>query len=513
MKRRSVARQAALAGLAALLATAAWTVPSGGGAGAATPQGTIYGEGGDAVGPVMVRLLHDDASDLDPEIGSYTNVDLDQGIADFIGSAPGTFAADFAVSERPLTTAEAATAAANGRSFAYVPFVASPVALMTLVPNSTYTGSQTITPTQYCQHIPLSLDQLDGIYGTATPTYSSWGDSRLSCTSSPSTPADALHFGRWANLDPSMENFALMSLLDSTTASQAAFGAGLATAQGEGQAATSNPAASEHWPYSGTAITGGDEATLGKLIGLDPRSGAPSPVASLLQLGAIMPVTSVWTGDPHGVPWNLPTAAVQNAAGAYVAPSATAAEAAEAAATFDPTTNLVSLPFTVTNNATAYNNYLMLESYLVVPTNGLSADKALALAQFIRFAVGSTGQADIAALGAAPATAAMVKADLAVAQQLDAEAAAAPASTTTTTTTTTSGSTTSTTVASSTSGTGAGGSSSTGTSPTSATTAGSTSSGLAVTGDNPVPLAVLGLALLVCGESARRILRRRRART
>lgn len=424
MRRLSVARRAALAGLVVLLIAAVWTVPTGGRAGAATPQGTIYGEGGDAMGPVMVKLLHDDASGLDPDVGSYTNVDLDQGIADFVGSAPGTFAADYAVTERPLTTAEAATAASNGRSFAYVPFAATPVALMTLVPDSTYTGSQTITSSQFCQHIPLDLDQLDGIYGAETPPYSTWGDSRLSCTSPPNTPADAVHFGRWANLDPTMENYALMSLLDSTTASEASFGSALATAQGEGQATTSNPAASEHWPYAGTAITGGDEATLGKLIGLDPRSGAPSPIASILQLGAIMPVTSVWTGDPLGVTWNLPTAAVQNAQGAYVAPSATAAAAAEADATFDPTTNLVALPFTANpNDPNAYNNYLMLESYLVVPTNGLPADKAQALAQFIRFAIGGTGQADISSLGAAPATAAMVKADLAVAEELDAEAA------------------------------------------------------------------------------------------
>lgn len=468
------------------------------------------------MGPVMVKLLHVDASGLDPDIGSYTNVDLDQGIADFIGSAPGTFAADFVVTERPLTTAEASTAASNGRSFAYVPFAASPVALMTLVPNSTYAGSQTITPAQFCQHIPLSLDQLDGIYGTASPPYSTWGDSRLSCTSPPATPVDAVHFGRWANLDPTMENFALMSLLDSTPTSEAAFGAALTTAQGEGQAATSNPAASEHWPYSGTAITGGDQATLGKLIGLDPRTGAPSSVASQLGLGAIMPVTSVWTGDPLGVTWDLPTAAVQNAAGDYVAPSAAAAEAAESyatlAATSDPTTNNLVTSFNANaSDATAYNNYLMLQSYLVVPTNGLSADKALALAQFIRFAVGGTGRANIAALGAAPATAAMVKADLVVAQQLDSEAALAPATTSTTTTTT--GTSTSTTVASSTSGTGTSGSSATGASPSSPSTAGSTSGGLAMTGSDPVPLAILGFAFLVCGELARRILRRRWVRT
>ena len=83
--------------------------------------GTLVGEGGDAMTPIMVKLLHDDAAGLAPDFGSYTNVDLDQGIADFVGTAPGTFGTDFAVTERPLTTAEAAAAKANGRSFAYVP--------------------------------------------------------------------------------------------------------------------------------------------------------------------------------------------------------------------------------------------------------------------------------------------------------------------------------------------------------------------------------------------------------
>ena len=36
----------------------------------------------------------------------------------------------------------------------------------------------------------------------------------------------------------------------------------------------------------------------------------------------------------------------------------------------------------------AYNSYLMVESYLVVPTSGLSAAKASKLAQYIRFVVG-----------------------------------------------------------------------------------------------------------------------------
>ena len=75
--------------------------------------------------------------------------------------------------------------------------------------------------------MPLTLGQLDGIFGA--PLYSGWADSRLTCrhglarrTRRPLVP--------WANLDPTMENFALMSLLDSTTASQAAFKTALTTA-------------------------------------------------------------------------------------------------------------------------------------------------------------------------------------------------------------------------------------------------------------------------------------------
>ena len=277
---------------------------------------------------------------------------------------------------------------------------------------------------------------------------------------------------------------------------------------------TSNPAASEEWPYSSTAVVGGDEATLGKIVDLDARTAAPSTVVANIQMGAIMPIASVWTGDPLGVTWDLPTAAVQNAEGDFVAPSSAAASAAEGdatlASTSDPTTNnLVTFNASLTD-AASYNNYLMMESYLLVPTNGLPADKALALAQFIRFAVGSKGQADISSLGAAPATPKMVTADLAVAQQLDAESASAPASSSTTTTTATTGQATS---ATSNTTTTTNVSSSNG-AATLASTDGSTSAGgvLANTGDNPEWLLGLGVALLVCGEGVRQLVRRRRAR-
>jgi len=521
-------RRGVLAGLAALVTVGVWVVPATGIAGAATTQsGTIVGEGGDGLTPILTKLIKDDGGGLKPDFGTYTGVvGVDQAIADFVGDAPGSFGADFLVTERPLTQTEAAKAAADGRSFAYVPFVASPVALMTLVPNSTYTGSTDILPTQFCQHINLNLDQLDGLFGTATPPYTDWADSgratgtdpRVNCPGSPPTPLDAKPIGRYANLDPSMENYALMSLLDSTATSKASFAAALTTAQGEGQSTTNDPTPSEHWPYSGSAIAGGDQTTLGKLIGLT-RQNAPSPVAAQLTLGAIMPVESDWTGSPLGVTWNLPTAAVQNAAGNYVAPSSDSATAAEAsatlAATSDPTTNnLVTFnPSTTdTQGHPAYNNYLMLPGYLVVPTNGLSADKAQALAQLIRFAVGGTGQADIEALGAAPATKQMVSADLAVAQELNNEAAAAPSTTSTTTAGTASASTANSASSTSTTVPASGGSATVAAATTGGTGSSSGGASLASTGSNPLPLVVLGVTFVCCGEAARRLLRRRRAR-
>ena len=110
-------------------------------------------------------------------------------------------------------------------------------------------------------------------------------------------------------------------------------------------------------------------------------------------------------------------------------PPTTAAAAAETGdgITLDPTTNLVTFNPQPTD-AAAYNNYLMVESYLVFPTSGLAAAKAIKLAQFIRYVLGPTGQSDIAVLGAAPATPAEVTAGLKVAAELDAEATATAAS-------------------------------------------------------------------------------------
>ena len=148
----------------------------------------------------------------------------------------------------------------------------------------------------------------------------------------------------------------------------------------------------------------------------------------------------MWTGAPLGAAWNIPTAAVQNADSQFVAPSKGAAAAAEADATVaktsDPTTNNLVTFTPSTSDAAAYNSYLMEESYLVVPLNGLAATKATALANLVRFVLGPNGQRDISSFGAAPATTAMVTAGLQVANQLDTEAAQSAAQSSTSTTTT-----------------------------------------------------------------------------
>jgi hypothetical protein len=470
--RRSLVQHVSLAVMASLLALTIGLVEGGGPAHATTSDGALTGEGGDVLTPIMDSLLNADSNQLSPDIGSYTNVNLENAITDFVGSAPSTFGADFIVSERPLTTDETSTATANGRSFAYVPIAASPVALMTLVPTASYSGGTTISPSEYCQHVDLTLANLDGIYGS--PQLTGWGDASLACSSTGSTtsttttssttsttstttsttaPAgaalDNLPFTFWFNADPTMENSALMSLLDSTADSQTAFQAELTAAAAEKTGSGTSTTPSESWPGAGNAYPGGDQATIGKVIGLNPLTDTPSTQASEIQLGSIMPVAAEWTGDPLEVPWNLPTAAVANAAGDFVTPTESAAAAAENDATMT-SNNIVTFNATAGDTA-AYNNYLMLESYLVVPTAGLPSDRALALAQFIRFALGSTGQKDIAALGAAPATSAMVTAGLQVAQELDVEAAtvastdAASCGTSTTATTSPTSSTTSTT--------------------------------------------------------------------
>jgi len=478
-------------------------------AGADPDPSTLSGQGGSFLQPVVSRLLLDDATNLNPLFGAYTSTDINSGIASFAGTGINQFGADYAVSERPLTTSEAATAQANGRSFAYVPFAETPVAIATLVPNNAWIGTGTITNSDFCQHMPLTTDLLGQIFGfNAASPLDHWNDPRIDCPPGGSGNGQQRPIALWANLDPSMANSALMSLLDSTPSSKAYFDAGLSN---PGAASlTTDDTPSELWPYGQNTIPGGDQPLIGKLLAISTQTNAPSQNSATWQLGAIAPISSVWTGAPLGVPWDLMTAAVQNANSQFVAPSLAAARASAAdatvASTSDPTTNnLVTFDATPTD-AAAYNNFLMEESYLVVPTSGLTTAKAKALAQFVRFTLGAKGQADVEAFGAAPATSAMVTAGLKVAVQLDAEAVSTAAQAALGGTTTTTTSTTTTTAP------GAGAATSGASDPGTGST-GASDSGLAFTGaPDLVALVATGGTLILLGTLVRRRLRHREVR-
>ena len=473
---------------------------------------TLVGEGGSFLTPVTDVLLKADTTGLAPLVPSYTDANLGNAITDFIGNGPGSFDADFVVSERPLTAGETATAKSNGRTFAYVPFAATPVAVATLAPCNPGDLVTVNSTAPLCPDIPLTVP-LVGLLFTFNLTsglsnsLTGWADPRLTQENGNPIPYSG-GMNQASTLEPSAENSALMSLLDSDPDSKALLDNAL---QNSKAATTSSDTPSETWPFQGThAFIGGDAGLIEKELNINAETNTPS-AASTWNIGDVFPLSSVWAGAPQGTPWNIPTAALQNAAQQFVVPSAAAAEASEADATFDPTTNLVTFNANP-NDAAAYNNYMMVESYLVVPTSGLSASKASKLAQYIRFVTGPVAASDEETLGAAPPTTTMVAADLKVATQLDAEAATSAA------------------LSSAASGSGGGTSTTSSTSSTTTTTAPTTSAsgaadpaggtgntgsgtGLASTGaPDVVPVLVAGVALLGLGVLGRRRSRRARRR-
>jgi len=487
-------------------------------AGADTDPTALVGEGGSFLTPVTDVLLRAD-SGLAPLNPQYNDANIDNAIGDFVGTAPGSFGADFAVSERPLTSTEAATASANGRTFAYVPFAATPVAVATLAvcDSGGLSGNSTGA---LCQNIPLTVPLVASLFtsGLTNPTVSpnqglpanlsGWGDSRLHQAGGQPIPDYGID--QASTLEPSAENTALMALLDSDPTAKELLDNALNNPGSN--ALTHSDTPSETWPFHGIhAYVGGDAGLIGKELNINAETNAPSQLITWGGLGAgtgvddVFPLSSVWAGAPEGTPWNIPTAAIQNADGKYVAASEAAAAASEADATMDPTTNLVTFAANA-SDAAAYNNYLMVESYLVVPTSGLAPAKAQKLAQYIRFVVGSVAASDEETLGSAPPTPSMVAADLKVATELDGEQVASAAATSTTSTTssssTTSTTSTTTTTAPSTAASGS----------TAAATGNSGSgTGLASTGaSNVVPVLALGGALVAVGAFGRRRSRRLR---
>ena len=488
--------------------------------GAATDSSSLVGEGGSFLTPVVDVLAKADTAGLAPLVPTYADANIDNAITDFVGSKPGDFATDFVVSERPLTPSETATAKKNGRSFAYVPFAATPVAIAALAvcnPSDLVTG--TPTAKTFCNSMPLTAPLVGGIFtdGLTSPTVQpnanlpstlkGWKDPRLTQANGQAIP-DGDSIAQASALEPSAEDAALLTYLDSNPVSKEELDNALANPANS--ATTKSDTPSELWPFHGNhAYVGGDDGLIGKELTINAETNAPAALSSWGGLGAdgsgthdAFPVSAVWTGAPLGTPWNIPTAAIQNAQGSFVAPTEKAAAASEADATLDPASNLVTFNAKA-GDAAAYNSFLMVESYLVVPTSGLPVEKAQKLAQLIRFVLGPTAQTDEATLGAAPATSAMDAAGLKVAVELNAVAASTGGSSPTSSTAPTS---TTTTVAPTTSGadTSGGGSAS-----PSSDAGGGSPSDLAFTGSSGLlPLVGAGVALFVVGAVVRRRLRR-----
>ncbi len=372
-----------------------------------------------------------------------------------------------------------------------------------------------------CQDIPLTVPLVASLFtsGLTNPTVSpnqglpanlsGWADPRLHQAGGQPIPDYGID--QASTLEPSAENSALMALLDSDPTAKELLDNAL---EQPGEQRSRRTVTRHRRPGPSTAFM----PTSAEMPASSERSSTstrrPMPRRSSITWGGlgagtgvddVFPLSSVWAGAPEGTPWNIPTAAIQNAAGKYVAASETAAAASEADATMDPTTNLVTFAANA-SDAAAYNSYLMVESYLVVPTSGLTPAKAQKLAQYIRFVVGSVAASDEETLGSAPPTPSMVAADLKVATELDGEHVASAAATSTTSTTspssTTSTTSTTTTTAPSNAASGS----------TAAATGNSGSgTGLASTGaSNVVPVLAVGGALVAVGAFGRRRSRRLR---
>ena len=149
---------------------------------------------------------------------------------------------------------------------------------------------------------------------------------------------------------------------------------------------------------------------------LDEVTLQPDPNPSDWGIGDVGALAVDWLSTPRFIP----EVAIENAAGSFVLPTQSAEQAAVNDATMDTTTNVVTFQANGGTDASAYP--MMVMSYLVVPTTGLSAAKATALSQFIDFVLSPEGQKDIEALGGVPVTAAMATAGQAVATTVAAEA-------------------------------------------------------------------------------------------
>src|SRR5581483_9267671 len=142
-----------------------------------------------------------------------------------------------------------------------------------------------------------------------------------------------------------------------------------------------------------TGVTSGSRGMINALLNLDPVSGQPIPGTPAHSIGYVAP--------EYALQFGAPLTAIQNRASppTFVSPTTGGAVTAalQSGATFDAASRLYTIDSSKITATGAYP--IPLVSYLEVSTTGLTSAKATALAGFIRFALGTAGQADVASTG------------------------------------------------------------------------------------------------------------------
>ena len=232
-------------------------------------------------------MIQDDAAGASPTSLVFSGETVDSGISDFVGSAPSTFNADSAVSERPLTATEAATATTNGRPIAYVPFAATPVAIVTLVPTIPSTRpAHHRPPSAVCPAHPV-VRRRPGSHvrpGRATlPPGAIRGFPARRPRVSPATPSP-LGQPRPDHGEPGLDG----------GSGQRSDGQGVLRRRAPAGASSecgdkTSDTPSEHWPYAANTYPRGDQSLIEHMVNIDPRSNVPTTDTSFWHLGAIAP--------------------------------------------------------------------------------------------------------------------------------------------------------------------------------------------------------------------------------
>jgi len=506
---RPVVAGAAVAVVALLVSTRAQAVEK------------LFGEGESWPGPAVQELQKQSAEAVAP----FEQVLLDAGEATARQDLASGLA-DYAVTSVPLSAADTTAATVNGRTVAYVPYMAGAVAVVVALDVDLDHGGGRIS------QLNLTVPTLAKLF---THNINVWSDPEIVAENPDQTNLGFLkqaQVGFAARKDSSSSTAAMISLFLSDPEAKVIWNA-YANSLG---APVDTPL--DAWPNDpvNTAhlLTSGSKGMVDFMLGLDPSDDTKTlPGATSHYIGYLAPS---WADR-----YNAPKATLVSSDAAHltrISASADSVGKALAAGTVDATTNLVTLKYGVAGDG-AYPAALV--SYLAVPTKGLTATgKAAALANFIRFVLGDAGQKVVADTGYVPVSPALRTAGLAVADQVAAQSGSAAAQTATTTTTTTVGasittttvaadsttSTTSTTTDSTTAALSTAASTPSLAASTSgtpvATSASSAGSGrlraedlsLPRTGSPPLwPRTATALGMVVIGESLRRRLRRPRSQS